>query len=139
LRIVGKIPTADVTILTLPDKIKLLMNSAIVKDIFSLKGRILLPKIISLVVGIISILVALKPPGMVLTLTGFSWALIASTTTVPLIFGLYSKREKTKTIIISMVAGFVVAFVWLVLRNPFGVHGFIPGLLASLLGYIAFK
>jgi Na+(H+)/acetate symporter ActP len=37
-----------------------------------LKGRILLPKIISLVVSIISILVALKPPGMVLTLTGFS-------------------------------------------------------------------
>ncbi len=117
----------------------IIISSAIVKDIFNRKGGILLPRIISLVIGIISLLVALNPPGMVLTLTGFAWALIASTTIIPLIFGLYSKKEKSKTIIISMLAGFITALIWLILRNPLGIHGFIPGLIASFLGYILFK
>ncbi|MEO0114480.1 MAG: hypothetical protein ABIK93_03275 [candidate division WOR-3 bacterium] len=114
----------------------LLITSAIVKDIFNWQKGIWLSRIVGLTIGIISVLLALKPPGMVLTLTGFAWAVIASTTTIPLIFGLYSKKEKGKAVIVSMVAGFATALIWLILKNPFGIHGFIPGLLTSLIVFI---
>ncbi|MEO0094088.1 MAG: hypothetical protein ABIK67_07550, partial [candidate division WOR-3 bacterium] len=114
----------------------ILISSAIVKDIFNWQKGIWLSRIVGLTIGIISVLLALKPPGMVLTLTGFAWAVIASTTTIPLIFGLYSKKEKGKAVIVSMVAGFATALIWLILKNPFGIHGFIPGLLTSLIVFI---
>ena len=119
--------------------VMIIITSSIVKDLFNLKGGLSTSRIISLIVGLVSLILAIKPPGMVLTLTGFAWAIIASTTMVPLIFGLYTKQTKGKAVIISMVGGFVVSLLWLVFKNPLGVHGFIPGLLASLVGYILFK
>jgi len=31
-----------------------------------------------------------------------------------------------------MIAGSLVALIWMILRMPFGIHGFIPGILVGL-------
>jgi solute:Na+ symporter, SSS family len=85
----------------------------------------------NLIVGLISILLALRPPGLVLTLTAFSWAVIASTCLAPFLLGLYWNGTTRTGVIASMIGGFTVAIVWTLLKQPFGLHGFIPGVAIS--------
>ena len=118
--------------------------SSIVKDLardgfrrkLSEKREVVLSRIVSVAVGVVALLVALKPPAMILVITGFAWAVIASTTLWPYVLGLYWRRATRLGAFTSMVGGCVVALAWEALRRPFGLHGFIPGLLASLLLYI---
>jgi Na+/pantothenate symporter len=85
------------------------------------------------IVGLISILIAIKPPGLVLTLTAFSWAIIASTCLIPFLIGLYWKGATKTGVIFSMVGGFCTSLIWMILKQPYKIHGFIPGVLASLI------
>jgi SSS family transporter len=86
----------------------------------------------SAVVGAVSILIALRPPGLILVLTAFAWAVIASTNLWPLLFGIYWKRTSPAGTLASMIAGAGTAVLWQVLRNPFGLHGFIAGIIVAL-------
>ena len=97
----------------------------------------------SFIIGLISILLALKPPGLVLQLTAFSWAVIASTCLAPFLFGLYWNGTTKTGVIFSMVGGFLVSIGWMLLQQilkshgplqgVYQYHGFIPGVVASLL------
>lgn len=93
-------------------------------------------RIVSVVVGLVSLGVALKPPDLVLVLTAFSWAVIASTCLWPMLFGLYWKRATRWGAVASMVGGLSTALVWIALGSPFGLHGFIPGLAAGLVALV---
>lgn len=88
-------------------------------------------KIGSAAIGFVSLLIALRPPALVLTLTAFAWAVIASTTLWPILFGIYWKRTTKWGCIASMVGGFAMALIWMVVGKPFGVHGFIPGIIVG--------
>lgn len=90
----------------------------------------------SIIIGIFSLIIAVKPPAMVLVLTAFSWAVIASTNLWPFVFGLYLRTPPPRAALFSMVGGFATSFIWLLLRNPFGIHGFIPGVSVSLILYL---
>lgn len=90
-------------------------------------------KIGSVVIGFISLVIALRPPALVLTLTAFAWAVIASTTLWPILFGIYWKGATRSGCIASMVGGCVTALVWMIAGKPFGVHGFIPGIIVGFL------
>jgi Na+/pantothenate symporter len=92
-----------------------------------------LSKIASLTIGLISILLAIKPPALILTLTAFAWALIASATLWPIFFGIFWKGTTKTACVISMVGGFITASLWLIMKNPWGIHGFIPGVLVGLI------
>ena len=118
----------------------IIVSSAIVRDFWQ-KGlkkktgeRRLLNagRIVSIVAGIISLLIAIKPPGMILVLTAFAWAIIASATLWPILFGIYWRRTTRWGVTFSMVTGSFVALVWMVMGKPFGIHGFIPGLTVGL-------
>ncbi len=87
----------------------------------------------NMIVGLISILLALNPPGLVLTLTAFSWAIIASTCLAPFLLGLYWNGTTRTGVICSMIGGFVISLTWMLLGQPFGLHGFIPGVASSFL------
>lgn len=88
----------------------------------------------NILIGFISILVAIKPPGLVLTLTAFSWAVIASTCLAPFLLGLYWKGTSREGVLASMLGGFIVAILWTMQKPPpFGLHGFIPGVAISFL------
>jgi SSS family solute:Na+ symporter len=88
-------------------------------------------KIGSAVIGFVSLAVALRPPALVLTLTAFAWAVIASTTLWPILFGIYWKGATKSGCLASMVGGFVVALLWMAVGRPYGIHGFIPGIIVG--------
>jgi len=86
----------------------------------------------SLLLGLVSLLLALRPPTLVLVMTAFSWAAIASTCLWPVVLGLYWKGATRWGALAAMAGGLTVSLVWMGLRSPFGVHGFIPGVATSL-------
>lgn len=96
------------------------------------KSEVVLSRVCSAAIGLAAVLVALKPPAMILVITGFAWAVIASTTLWPYLFGLYWRRASRAGVLAAMVGGCATALVWLALGNPYRLHGFIPGILVSL-------
>ncbi|OYD15644.1 hypothetical protein CH330_05275 [candidate division WOR-3 bacterium JGI_Cruoil_03_51_56] len=118
--------------------------SSIVKDLYhdTFRGRpsqrkqIMISRLTSVAIGIIALIVAIKPPAMILVITGFAWAAIASTTLWPYVLGLYWRRATRAGTLASMISGCIVSLVWMALGNPFGIHGFIPGIIISLILYI---
>jgi len=124
----------------------IIISSSMVRDVW-IKGlgRKMSPaaevragRIMSLAVGLISMLIALRPPALVLVLTAFSWAVIASTNLWPLLFGIYWKRTSPAATLASMISGATAALLWQILRSNFpdpwkGIHGFIVGVVVGLM------
>jgi len=90
-------------------------------------------RITSAVVGLVSLGIALRPPALVLVLTAFAWAVIASTCLWPILFGIYWRGATRWGILSSMGSGLVVSLIWMALGSPFGLHGFIPGIASGLI------
>jgi SSS family solute:Na+ symporter len=118
----------------------IITSSAIVRDVVQ-KGigttmherdTVRWSRIVSAIVGLVSLGIALRPPALVLVLTAFSWAVIASTCLWPLLFGLYWKRATRLGVLVSMGCGLVTALVWMGVGSPYGVHGFVAGIVLSL-------
>ncbi len=127
----------------------IIISSSMVRDVWIHGlGRTLSPaaelkanRVMSLAVGVVSLLIALKPPALVLVLTAFSWAVIASTNLWPLLFGIYWKRTSPKATLWSMLCGVGAALLWQAwpkLGLPAlpvalaGVHGFVVGTAVGL-------
>jgi SSS family solute:Na+ symporter len=119
----------------------IILSSSLIQDIVK-KGlkkeldqkRVLrYSKFASAMIGVISLFIALKPPGLVLTLTAFAWAVIASTTLWPVLFGIYWKRTSKQGCAFSMIGGFLTALIWMIAGKPLGIHGFIPGLIVGFI------
>jgi SSS family solute:Na+ symporter len=98
--------------------------------------ELLYGRIASLGAGLVSLLIALKPPGLVLVITAFAWAVIASACLWPVVLGVYWRRGTRAGATSSMIAGAVVALVWMIAGRPLGIHGFIPGVIASLVVFV---
>jgi SSS family transporter len=121
----------------------IIISSSMVNDVWiNGLGRTLSPaaelkanRIMSITVGVISLLIALKPPALVLVLTAFSWAVIASTNLWPLLFGLYWKRTSPRAALWSMVAGVTAALVWQAWPR-IGWLPELPGALAGIHGFV---
>ncbi|MGQ9602378.1 MAG: sodium/proline symporter [Candidatus Bipolaricaulia bacterium] len=119
----------------------IITSSATVRDFYqrglnknlSEKQAVRFGRISSLIVGLISLLIALRPPALVLVLTAFAWAVIASTTLWPLLLGIYWKGATRWGAFASMVGGCITALIWMALGSPFGLHGFIPGIAVGLI------
>ncbi len=120
----------------------IIIASSLVRDVWIAGlGRTLTPtaelkasRIMSMAIGVISLLIALKPPALVLVLTAFSWAVIASTNLWPLLFGIYCRRTGPKATFASMIAGVTAALVW----QAWPKLGFLPPLHPSLAGIHGF-
>jgi sodium/pantothenate symporter len=97
---------------------------------------VLYGRIASLAAGLISLAIAYRPPGLVLAITAFAWAVIASSCLWPVVLGVYWKRGTRAGAMWSMVVGAAVALGWMIAGRPFGVHGFIPGVLVSLIVFV---
>ncbi|MBN1163076.1 MAG: sodium/proline symporter [Candidatus Krumholzibacteriota bacterium] len=118
----------------------IIVSSSLVRDIYQKglkreltgKQEIFANRLVSAAVGVVALVIALKPPALILVLCGFAWAVIASTNLWPLIFGLYWKGASRAGAFVSMIAGALTAILWTWLGNPYGIHGFIAGLTVSL-------
>ncbi len=129
----------------------IIISSSMVRDVWiNGLGRTMTPvaelkanRIMSICVGVISLVIALKPPALVLVLTAFSWAVIASTNLWPLLFGLYWKRTSSRATFWSMVLGVTAALVWQIWPkltflpslpdSLAGIHGFLVGTSVGLI------
>ncbi|MBE0567212.1 MAG: sodium/proline symporter [Krumholzibacteria bacterium] len=120
----------------------IIIASSLVRDVWiEGLGRPLAPatelrasRLTSLAVGVVSLLIALKPPALVLVLTAFSWAVIASTNLWPLLFGIYWRRTSARATLASMVAGTTAALLW----QAWPRLGWLPGLPPGLAGVHGF-
>ncbi len=129
----------------------IIISSSMVNDVWvNGLGRTMTPaaelkanRVMSLAVGVVSLLIALKPPALVLVLTAFSWAVIASTNLWPLLFGLYWKRTSPRAALWSMLTGVSAALLWQAWprlgwlpelpSGLAGIHGFVVGTTVGLL------
>ncbi|MBU1050085.1 sodium/proline symporter [Candidatus Bipolaricaulota bacterium] len=125
--------------------IQITASSAVVRD-FIVKGLghslteqqdVRYSRIAAALIGLVSLAIALRPPALVLVLMAFSSATIASTCLWPILFGLYWKRATRWGVLASMGSGLISTLVWMGIGSPFGIHGFIPGILVSLVAIIA--
>ncbi len=123
----------------------IIISSSMVRDVWvhglkrelSPAAELKANRYMSLGVGVISLLIALKPPALVLVLTAFSWAVIASTNLWPLLFGLYWKRTSARATFWSMILAVTAALVWqawphlgwlpALPSGLAGIHGFVVG------------
>jgi SSS family solute:Na+ symporter len=118
----------------------IIISSSLVHDIYknglkkelTARQEIRANRIVSATVGVVSLAIALRPPALILVLTAFAWAVIASTNLWPLFFGIYWKRASRLAAVSSMVAGSLTALVWTWRGKPFGIHGFIAGSVVGL-------
>lgn len=128
----------------------IIISSSLVRDLWihglgrslSAEAEVRANRIMSLAVGVISVLIALKPPALILVLTAFSWAVIASTNLWPLLFGVTWKRTSAAGTLASMVTGAAAALLWQAFRarlpGPWnGVHGFLIGVAVALVVIVA--
>ncbi|HYW68171.1 MAG TPA: sodium/proline symporter [bacterium] len=116
-------------------------GSSVPKDAGDPKREVMLGRIASLVAGLIALVIAFRPPALVLVITAFAWAVIASACLWPVVLGIYWKRGTRAGAMSSMVIGVAVALAWMIAGkvlggNPLGLHGFIPGVLVSLVVFI---
>ncbi len=126
----------------------IIVSSGVVRDVvekglkvdMSDKKQVLWGRIVSLIAGLISLVIAIKPPDLILVITGFAWAIIASTNLWPMLFGIYWRGASKMGVLLSMIIGSSVALAWQVLGKlglkfvaASGIHGFIPGIVVALL------
>jgi SSS family transporter len=127
---------ASVLIILSGSMIQDIIKSGFRKEINQSKS-LLYGKISSVIIGIVSLIIAFRPPALVLTLTAFAWAVIASTTLWPLLFGIYWKRATKAACACAMIAGCATSLVWMAAGKPFGIHGFIPGIVVGFVVMIS--
>jgi len=131
--------------------ILIIVSSAVVRDVvqkglrvkMSERKLVMWGRIVSLAAGVVSLLIALRPPDLILVITAFAWAVIASTNLWPTLFGVYWKRASKVGVLASMISGACVALLWQALAkigwkpiSDSGIHGFIPAILVGLLTLI---
>ncbi|MBM3307918.1 MAG: hypothetical protein FJY74_06300 [Candidatus Eisenbacteria bacterium] len=97
---------------------------------------VLLGRAASLGAGLVSLVVALRPPALILVVTAFSWAVIASACLWPVVLGVTWRRGTRQGALASMVAGTATALGWMIAKMPLGIHGFIPGVAMSLIVFV---
>jgi len=96
----------------------------------------MLGRIASFTAGLISLVVAYRPPALILVVTAFAWAVIASACLWPVVLGVYWRRGTRAGATSSMITGTAVALIWMMAGKPFGIHGFIPGVTVSLVVFV---
>ncbi len=111
--------------LTTGEKVILVASAAFVRDYWQPKTKaddrkaMRMTKIVNTIVVFLAAVMALFEVDAVLALCMFAWAALASTTLVPLLFGLFWKKGTKQAALWTGVIAFIVAIVW-----KMGVYGF---------------
>ena len=85
----------------------------------------------------ITALIALNPPGGIVTLTAFSGSLYAACFLPSIVLGLYWRRGNGQAAIASFIVGIAVLVLWKYLPWAAGIHQVFPAMLSSMLAYAA--
>ena len=82
-------------------------------------------------------LVALNPPGGVVSITAFSGSLYAACFLPSLLFGLYWNRGNGQAVLASYAAGIACLIIWPHLPEGALVHRVFPAVILSTLAYVS--
>lgn len=113
----------------------MVLASSLVKDILGSRN-VKLARISVIVLGLISPILALNPPGIIVTIIGSAFSVITSTFLVPLLAGLYSKNPSKTGALFSMVSAVITCMIWeaFFYRRLF-IYSVVPGLIISTIFY----
>lgn len=124
------------------DSVLLVMASTCERDIVGLlrpsasEGHaVFATRLYVAIFALITAVIALNPPGGIVTLTAFSGSLYAACFLPAIVFGLYWRRGNGAAVLASFVAGLAVLFLWNRLPTP-DVHEVFPALLLSTAAYV---
>ena len=124
------------------DSQMLASTSALTEDIYhpfirpnaSQKELVWVGRAALIVIGLISILLALKSGKGVLDLVSFAWAGLASTFAAPVVLSLFWRRMTANGAVYGMSLGAIVCVTWSFWGTPiFPLYEIVPGIGASLL------
>ncbi len=86
--------------------------------------------------ALITALVALEPPGGIVTLTAFSGSVYAACFFPAIVLGLHWSRGNGAAVMTSFILGITTLFLWEYLPFAAAVHEVFPAMLLSLLAYL---
>ncbi len=124
------------------DSVLLVMASTWQRDVVSLFLHVEDRKIVGqtrrwvAVFAVITALLAIRPPGSIVTLTAFSGSLYAACFFPAVVFGLMWKRGTSGGAVASLLSGVTVLLLWDFLPFAAGVHRVFPAMAASSLVYL---
>ena len=87
--------------------------------------------------ALVTALIALDPPGQIVTLTAFSGSLYAACFFPAIVLGLHWRRGDGRAVITSYVVGIGVLLLWNYLPYSSALHRVFPALLLSTLSFVA--
>ena len=104
-----------------------------------IKNELYATRVCSLLIGIISILIALRG-GNFFELILWTSTCYMPIVTVPFMMALFGFRSSEKSVLLGMIAGFTITVLWeLFLKDQIGnVGGLIPGMLANLMTLLSY-
>ena len=89
--------------------------------------------------ALIPLILAVNPPGYIVTIVGLSFSVITAAFLIPLVTALYSDKPTKIPAIASMIAAVVVSIIWYLLYyKVYWIYPVIPGLIASMVAYAVF-
>ncbi|MFQ5628339.1 MAG: sodium/solute symporter [bacterium] len=89
--------------------------------------------------ALITAVIALNPPGGIVTLTAFSGSLYAACFFPVILFGLYWSRGNGKAAIAAFIIGVATLLLWKYSPYATSIHRVFPAMFFSTLGYIGFS
>ena len=87
--------------------------------------------------ALVTALIALDPPGQIVTLTAFSGSLYAACFFPAIVLGLHWRRGDGRAVITSYIVGIAVLLLWNYLPYSSALHRVFPALLLSTLSFVA--
>jgi SSS family solute:Na+ symporter len=131
------------------DSIVLVATSSVVRDIY--ERLILLPKgtvidhvrmlkisrVVCVVILALGILLAIKPPGIIWSISVFAVGSIAATITASILYGVFWRRANWQGSLASMIVGFGVTMLWYGLEIKF-MHPYLVGMIFSHIAFPVF-
>ncbi|MFQ6114353.1 MAG: sodium/solute symporter [bacterium] len=125
------------------DSVLLVMASTAERDIMGIlsqpisdKSAVRATRLYVVIFAFITMLIALKPPAGIVTLTVFSGSLYSTCFFPVVILGLYWHRGNEMAVLSSFVTGLSVLLLWKYLPGSRNIHQVFPAMLSSLLLYV---
>lgn len=125
------------------DSVLLVMASTCDRDIVGIRRRntterqaMRATRVYVVLFAAITAVIALNPPGSIVSLTAFSGSLYAACFFPAVLFGLYWRRGDGAAVIASFAGGLLVLFTWRYVPGNEIVHEVFPALLLSTAAYV---
>ncbi|MHA7098483.1 sodium:solute symporter family protein [Priestia aryabhattai] len=99
------------------------------------KQHLLIERVLTLIVGVGSLVFALSVPSIIAALE-YSYYLWAPTIVFPLVMGIMWKFRNATAGLCSIIVGAIVTLTWtFILHEPFSLSGVVPGFIANIISY----